>query len=64
VLTCRSTVRGCSVAARALPQASIVADRFYVTKIVNEDVNQVRRAVLKANENNPDPVEKVKVKEA
>ena len=41
-----------------------MADRFHVTKIVNEDVNQVRRAVLKANENNPDPVEKVKVKEA
>ena len=49
---------------KMLPQASIVADRFHVTKIVNEDVNQVRRAVLKANENNPDPMEKVKVKEA
>ena len=48
----------------SIPQASIVADRFHVTKIVNEDVNQVRRVVLKANENNPDPVEKVKVKEA
>jgi transposase len=49
---------------KLLPQAAIVADRFHVTKIVNQEVNLVRRAVLSANENNPDPVEKEKVKEA
>jgi transposase len=47
-----------------LPQASIVADRFHVTKIVNQEVNLVCRSVLQANENNPDPVEKEQVKEA
>lgn len=31
---------------KLLPQAEIVADRFHVTKLVNQEVNTTRRAVL------------------
>ena len=49
---------------KLLPQAEIVADRFHVTKLVNQEVNTTRRAVLQANDNNPDQVEKARLQEA
>jgi len=41
-----------------LPNADIVADRFHVTKLLNQELNIARNAVLKVNEENQDKAEK------
>jgi len=49
---------------KILPNADIVADRFPVTKLVNQELNAVRKASIKANEENKDEAEKRRVKAA
>jgi transposase len=39
---------------KLLPNAQVVADRFHVMKIVNQDLDTARKTLLKANEENPD----------
>jgi len=43
---------------KMLPNADIVADRFHVTKLLNQELNIARNAVLKVNEENQDKTEK------
>lgn len=43
---------------KMIPNADIVADRFHVTKIVNQELNAARNAVIKAAEENQNEVEK------
>jgi len=43
---------------KMLPNADIVADRFHVTKLLNQELNIARNAVLKVNEENQDKAEK------
>lgn len=47
---------------KILPNASIVADRFHVMKLVNEELNLARNRIKKANESNPDISEKERIK--
>lgn len=49
---------------KILPNADIVADRFHVTKLVNQELNAVRNVVIKANEENQDKAERRRVKAA
>jgi transposase len=37
---------------KILPNADIIADRFHVMKLVNQEFNVVRNSVIKANEEN------------
>jgi len=46
---------------KLLPNADIVADRFHVMKLVNQELNAVRNSVIKANESNQDEAEKAQV---
>ncbi len=46
---------------KMLPNAEIVADRFHVMKLVNQELNAARIAVSKANEEQQDEGEKVRV---
>ncbi len=43
---------------KMIPNADIVADRFHVTKIVNQELNAARNAVIKAAKENQNEVEK------
>ena len=45
-----------------LPNAAITVDRFHVMKLVNQELDQARRAVNKAVENLPHETEKAQVK--
>ena len=47
-----------------LPNAEIVADRFHVMKLVNEEFNKARNREKKAIDSNPDTAEKERLKEA
>ena len=47
-----------------LPNAEIVADRFHVMKLVNEEFNKARNREKKAIDSNPDTTEKERLKEA
>lgn len=49
---------------KLLPNASVVADRFHVMKIVNQDLDTARKTIRKANEENPDEDEKSRIKAA
>ena len=42
---------------KILPNADIVADRFHVMKLINQELNPVRRAVSIANESNQNEAE-------
>lgn len=46
---------------KILPNADIVADRFHVMKLVNQELNATRNAVIKANVENQDEAEKMRV---
>jgi transposase len=35
-----------------IPNADIIADRFHVMKLVNQELNTARNSVIKANEEN------------
>ena len=43
---------------KILPNADIVADRFHVTKLVNQELNAARNAMIKAAEQNQNKVKK------
>jgi transposase len=49
---------------KLLPNASVVADRFHVMKIVNQDLDMARKTLRKANEENPDAVNKSRIEAA
>lgn len=49
---------------KLLPNAEVVADRFHVMKIVNQDLDTARKALLKANEKNSNKEEKSRIEEA
>jgi len=49
---------------KLLPNAEVVADRFHVMKIVNQDLNAARNALRKANEENSNEVERNRIKAA
>jgi transposase len=46
---------------KLLPNASVVADRFHVMKIVNQDLDTARKNLRKANEAHADEVEKSRI---
>lgn len=46
---------------KLLPNATVVADRFHVMKIVNQDLDTARKALRKANEQTVDEVEKARI---
>ena len=49
---------------KILPNAEIIADRFHVMKLVNQELNVVRNSLIKANEENQDAFEKARVEAA
>jgi transposase len=49
---------------KILPNAAVVADRFHVMKIVNQDLDMARKTLRKANAENPDAVEKSRIEAA
>lgn len=49
---------------KLLPNADIVADRFHVMKIVNQELNTAQNTVRKANQAHPNEVEKQRVEAA
>jgi transposase len=49
---------------KLLPNATVVADRFHVMKIVNQDLDAARKTLRKANEENPNEVEKRQIEAA
>jgi transposase len=49
---------------KLLPNAAVVADRFHVMKIVNQDLDTARKTLRKANEENPNEVEKRQIEAA
>ena len=53
-----------SLVKQCIPNAEIVADRFHVMKLVNEEFNKVRNREKKAIEKNPNTAEKKRLKEA
>ncbi|MCG8361715.1 MAG: ISL3 family transposase [Pseudanabaenales cyanobacterium] len=53
-----------SLVKKCIQNAEIVADRFHVMKLVNEEFNKVRNREKKAIEKNPNTVEKERLKEA
>ena len=46
---------------KIIPNADIVADRFHVTKLVNQELNAARNLVIKAIEDNQNEAEKVQL---
>ena len=46
---------------KLLPNATVVADRFHVMKIVNQDLDTARKTLRKANEQTVDEVEKARI---
>jgi transposase len=49
---------------KLLPNAEVVADRFHVMKIVNQDLDTARKELRKANQTNADEVEKGRIEAA
>jgi transposase len=49
---------------KLLPNATVVADRFHVMKIVNQDLDAARKTLRKAHEENPNEVEKRQIEAA
>lgn len=49
---------------KLLPQAVVVADRFHVMKIVNQDLDTARKTLRKTNNENLDAVEKERIEAA
>lgn len=49
---------------KLLPQAVVVADRFHVMKIVNQDLDTARKTLRKTNNENLDDVEKDRIEAA
>ena len=49
---------------KMLPNACVVADKFHVMKIVNQDLNAARNALRKANEENKNEIERNRVEAA
>jgi len=49
---------------RLMPNAAVVADRFHVMKIVNQDLDTARKDLRKANEEHPNELEKGRVEAA
>ncbi len=46
---------------KLLPHATVVADRFHVMKIVNQDLDTARKTLRKANDETVDEVEKARI---
>jgi transposase len=46
---------------KLLPNAQVVADRFHVMKLVNQDLDGARKALHKANQEQKDEVEKSRI---
>jgi transposase len=46
---------------KMIPNADIIADRFHVMKLVNQELNTARNSVIKANEENKNEAEKTRV---
>lgn len=46
---------------KLLPNAQVVADRFHVMKLVNQDLDAARKALHKANQEQKDEVEKSRI---
>jgi transposase len=44
-----------------IPNADIIAARFHVMKLVNQELNTARNSVIKANEENKNEAEKTRV---
>lgn len=53
-----------SLVHQLMPNAVIVADRFHVMKIVNQDLDMARKDLRKANEEQPNKVKKGRVEAA
>lgn len=49
---------------KLLPNANVVADRFHVMKLVNQELNMARNTLRKANEENPNEIQKHQVEVA
>lgn len=49
---------------KVLPNADIVADRFHVMKLINQELNAARNQAIKLNDNNQDLLEKERVSAA
>ena len=49
---------------KMLPNADIVADRFHVMKLVNQELNTARHSVIKANKENKNEAEKTRIEAA
>lgn len=49
---------------KILPNADIIADRFHVIKLVNQELNVVRNSLIKANGKNQDEAEKARIESA
>ena len=47
---------------KLLPNAEVVADRFHVMKLVNQDLDAARKTLHKANQEQTDEVEKSRIK--
>ena len=46
---------------KLMPQAQVVADRFHVMKLVNQDLDAARKAARKANQTQSDEAEKTRI---
>lgn len=53
-----------SLVQKLLPDAEVIADRFHVMKIVNQDLDATRKALRKANENTSDEEKKDRIEAA
>ena len=53
-----------SLVNKLLPNANVVADRFHVMKIVNQDLDTARKNLRKANQENVDRVEEQRIEAA
>jgi transposase len=46
---------------KMLPNADVIADRFHVMKIINQELDTARRIIFKAQEKNLDTVDKARI---
>lgn len=53
-----------SLVNKLLPNATVVADRFHVMKIVNQDLDTARKTLCQANDQTVDPSEKARIEAA
>ncbi len=61
-MTCLEIIKG--ALHRLMPNAAVVADRFLVMKLVNQDLDTARKDLRKANEEHPNELEKGRVEAA